>query len=426
LRLYVELCAYSPYLSSILTGNPGMIDSLMDSLVLDKLPNREWLEKTLAELCRAAEDIERIMHSFKNDQQLCVGVRDILGKEDVQSITGALGDIAQVCLAEIASREYAKLVTRFGIPRVGEEGGKRAGRPCEWVILGMGKFGGREMNYHSDLDVIFLYEADGQTAAAPGMPARQSTSNQHFFSELGQRIIKVASQLGAYGRLYEVDARLRPTGKSGTLATTFAELERYFHEGSGQLWERQALCKSRVVFGSSRGERMAKKSVAKAAFGTRWKRQDADEIRRMRKRMESTAAAGDMKRGPGGIVDVEFLVQMMQLRHARSNPKLRQPNTLEALRRFYAEGVLDADDYELFDAGYRLLRTIESRLRLMNSTARDQLPQDPTELTKLAHLLHYPSSEGLLLDYENATRGIRQAFDRLFDEAGAKAAGKEE
>jgi glutamate-ammonia-ligase adenylyltransferase len=426
LRLYVELCAYSPYLSSILTSNPGMIDSLMDSLVLDKLPDRKWLEHTLTELCRAAEDIDLILHSFKNDQQLCVGVRDILGKEDVQAITGALSDIAQVCLAEIARREYAKLVARFGIPRVGEEGGKRAGRPCEWVILGMGKFGGREMNYHSDIDLIFLYEADGETAPAAGMPARQTTTNQHFFSELGQRIIKITGHLGANGRLYEVDARLRPTGKSGTLATTFAELIRYFREGDGQLWERQALCKSRVAFGSPRGSRMAKSAVAKAAFGRRWKKQDAEEIRRMRKRLEGTASSGDLKRGPGGIVDIEFLVQMLQLRHARANPKLRLPNTLEALRAFYAAKILDPDDYEVFDAGYRLLRTIESRLRLMNSTARDQLPQDPTELTKLSHLLHYPSSDGLLMDYENATRQIRQRFDQLFDQASGKAAGSEE
>ncbi|MCC6127558.1 MAG: bifunctional [glutamate--ammonia ligase]-adenylyl-L-tyrosine phosphorylase/[glutamate--ammonia-ligase] adenylyltransferase [Pirellulales bacterium] len=426
LRMYVELCAYSPYLSSILTGNPGMIDSLMDSLVLDKLPDREWLENTLAELCRAAEDIERILHSFKNDQQLCVGVRDILGKEDVQATTGALGDIAEVCLGEIAAREYAKLAARFGIPRAGKEDEKRAGRPCEWVILGMGKFGGREMNYRSDLDLIFLYEADGHTAPPAGMPARQTTTNQHFFSELGQRIIKIASHLGAYGRLYEVDARLRPTGKSGTLATTFAELARYFAEGSGQLWERQALCKSRVVFGSPRGARLAKSAAAKAAFGRRWRRQDAEEIRRMRKRMEDAAAAGDMKRGPGGIVDVEFLVQMLQLRHARTNPQLRQPNTLKALRAFFAAGVLDADDYEIFDAGYRLLRSIEGRLRLMNSTARDQIPQDPTELAKLSHLLHYPSSDGLLMDYENATRQIRQRFDRLFDEASGKTAARED
>ena len=83
------------------------------------------------------------------------------------------------------------------------------------VILALGKFGGREMNYHSDLDIIFLYEADGQTVAEPGSASEQTTTNQHFFSELGQRIIKATSRPSSYGRLYEVDARLRPTGRSG-------------------------------------------------------------------------------------------------------------------------------------------------------------------------------------------------------------------
>ncbi len=418
LRLYVELCAYSPHLSGILTSNPGMIDSLMDSLVLDKLPTRENMRQRLAELCRAAEDIDPILHSFKNDQQLCAGVRDILGKEDIQATTGALSDIAETCLAQIAAREYQRLADRFGQPVMTE--GRRAGRPSEMVVLALGKFGGREMNYHSDLDVIFLYEADGQTRAGAG-PARQSTTNQHFFSELGQRIIKTASRLSSFGRLYEVDARLRPTGKSGTLATTFDEFVRYFSTGGGQLWERQALCKARVVYGSPRAEKNAMAAVAKAAFAHRWRRKDAVAIRQMRRRMEDTTlAAGDLKRGPGGIVDVEFLVQMFQLKHARGNPSLRVPNTLAVLGELYRAGLLSVDDYEVFDVSYRLLRTIESRLRLMNSTARDRLPQEPVELAKLANLLHYPGSEGLLTDYENATRQIRHRFDRIFDAEAAR------
>ena len=423
LTLYVELCAYSPYLSGILTTNPGMIDGLMDSLVLDKLPGRVWLENTLENLCRSAEDIEPILHSFKNDQQLCVGVRDILGKDDVQAITGALSNIAQACLKQIASREYDRLAARFGRPRVAA--GRRAGKPCDWVILGMGKFGGGEMNYHSDLDIVFLYEAEGLTAPEPDESARQSTTNQHFFSELGQRIIKTASQLTSLGRLYEVDARLRPTGKSGALTTTFKEFVRYFLEGGGRLWERQALCKARVVYGSPRAERLAEAAITKAAFGRRWRRKDVAEIRNMRKRLEDTASAGDLKRGAGGIVDVEFFVQMLQLQHGRNNPKLREPNTLAALKGLYLAGMISADDYELFDGGYRLLRTIEGRLRLMNSTARDTLPQDHTELAKLAHLLHYPGAEGLMLDFENAARQIRRRFEEVFEEAGKKAQNAE-
>jgi glutamate-ammonia-ligase adenylyltransferase len=415
LRMYVDLCAYSPYLSSILTSSPGMIDGLMDSLVFDKLPTRELMQQSLAELCHAAEDIDPILHSFKNDQQLCVGVRDILGKEDIQTTTGALSDIAEACLTQITDREYERLVERFGRPTVSE--GRRAGRPCDMVILALGKFGGREMNYHSDLDIIFLYESDGDTVADKSRPGMSNTTNQHFFSELGQRIIKVASQLGSYGRLYEVDARLRPTGKSGALATTFEEFARYFSEGDGQLWERQALCKARVVYGSEHAAKTALSAIAKAAFAHRWRQKDALEVRSMRRRLQDAAMAGDLKRGPGGLVDIEFLVQMLQLKHARGNQDLRVPNTLKALEALYKADLLSADDFELFDAGYRLLRTIESRLRLMNSTARDALPSDPIELHKLASLLHYPSSDGLLTDFDNTTRQIRRRFEKIFDES---------
>ena len=422
LRLYVELCAYSPYLASILTSHPGMLDGLMDSLVLDKLPTAELLRQALADLCRAAEDIDPILHSFKNDQQLRVGVRDLLGKEDVQATTGALADIAQTCLEQIADREYERLVAKFGEPRLGE--GRRSGGVCDFVILALGKFGGREMNYHSDLDIVFLYEAEGQTAQSN--LRHQTTTNQHFFSELGQRIIKATSRLSALGRLYEVDARLRPTGKSGSLAIALGELLRYFAEGDAQLWERQAFTKARVVYGNPRATRRAMAAVERAAYGHRWRRRDADEIRRMRQRLEDTAAVGDLKRGPGGIVDIEFLVQMLQLKHGRSNHRLRTQNTLAALKELYEAAHLSADNYELFYFNYRLLRTIEGRLRLMNSTARDQLPSDPIELRKLAHLAHYQSTDLLLEDFNAATRRIRDRFDQIFDEAGRNVSRSEE
>jgi len=416
LRLYVELCAYSPHLSGILISNPGMLDGLMDSLVLGRLPSLEGLQETLKELCWAAEDIEPILHSFKNDEQLRVGVRDLLGKEDIQATTGALSDIAEVCLAQIAAAEYQKLVAKFGRPQIG--GGPRAGEPCDVAVLALGKFGGREMNYHSDLDIVFLYEADGQTVFDFGQWSARSTSNQHFFSELGQRIIKTASRLSAQGRLYEVDARLRPTGKSGSLAMTMAEFSRYYTEGSGQLWERQALCKARAVYGSPRTRRSAVAAVQRAAFGQRWKRKDAAVIREMRHRLEATVGAGDLKRGPGGIVDIEFLVQMLQLQHARKLPSLRTASTLTALHALAEAGLISADERAFFDSGYRLLRTIESRLRLMNSTARDQLPHDPMELNKLAHLLRYPCADALMSDYEKTTRAIRERFDAAFDATG--------
>jgi glutamate-ammonia-ligase adenylyltransferase len=284
------------------------------------------------------------------------------------------------------------------------------------VILAMGKLGGREINYHSDLDIVFLYEADGHTAPAGRKSER--TSNQHFFSELAGRIIKTTAYPGAYGRLYEIDARLRPTGKSGTLATSMHEFKRYFAEGHGQLWERLALCRARAAIGSPRAIAEVTAAVETAAFDHPRLPEHAEEIRRMRHRLQETADSRDVKRGPGGIVDIEFLVQMLQLKHGRKHPEVRQPNTLRALESLHKAGYLSADEYGFFDHNYRLLRTIEGHLRLTNATARDTLPKDPTELTKLAHLLRYTDPDALLDDFENATQQIRQRFNKMIATAG--------
>jgi glutamate-ammonia-ligase adenylyltransferase len=413
LHLYVQLCASSQYLSGILTSNPGMLDELMDSLLLDKLPTLERLENTLAELCRGAEDVEPALHSFKNAQQLRVGVRDILGKEQVEATTGALSDIAQTCLRRICAIEYEKLAAKFGEPTIQPEEGPAS--RCELIILAMGKFGGRELNYYSDLDLVFLYQADGQTAHARRSKKDNTTTNQHFFGELGQRIIKVANNLGPLGRLYEIDPRLRPTGKSGPLATSLDEFRRYFAEQHGQLWERQALCKARIVYASPEAAEQALAAVNEAAFRPRWRGHDTESIRDMRQRLEETAAPGNLKRGPGGLVDIEFLVQMLQLKHGHKDPSVRGPNTLEALQAIREAGYLSRDDCEFFATSYRFLRTIESRLRLMSTTARDDLPDDAAELATLAGLLGFSGGDTLLAECQHYTAETRRRFLKLFD-----------
>jgi glutamate-ammonia-ligase adenylyltransferase len=279
----------------------------------------------------------------------------------------------------------------------------------------MGKFGGREINYHSDLDMVFLYEADGGTFhLRRSRRSGETTTNQHFFSELGQRIIKTGSQLGPHGRLYEIDPRLRPTGKSGALATSVAEFRRYFEEGDGQLWERQALCKARVVYGTSRAAAMVTNAIIDCAYCKPWERRFAKEIRDMRQKMEAGARPTNLKRGPGGLVDVEFIAQMLQLKHGGKNATVRVPGTIDALGALAKIGVISQDDFEFFSTSYRVLLAIVSRLRLMNTAARHDLPDDQDEQVKLARLLGYPDREKLLRDCENLTRGNRERFNKIF------------
>ena len=411
LDLYVRLCASSPYLAGILTTHPGMIDELLDSLLQDKLPNYETLERILADLCRGAEDIEPILHSFKNSFHLRVGVRDILGKAAIQQTHHALSDIAEVCLNQIAAQEFTRLVEKYGEPQFERSGHVH---PCEFVILAMGKLGGQEPNYHSDLDLIFLYQMDGKTKPVARSRAEAATSNQHFFSELGQRIMKMVNRLGPYGRLYEVDPRLRPTGKSGVLTVELSEFARYFRSGQGQLWERQSLCKARAMFGSELAREETMHLCRRLIIEHQWTAANAKEIYDMRKRMEETASRRNLKRGPGGTVDIEFLVQMLQLKHAAVFADVLQPNTMQAIAQLNQHGALSNDDAKALSESYEFLRSIESRLRLLNTTARHDLPEDPAELEGLAYLLNYAGSEKLVDACNTTTKRNRQMFEKRF------------
>lgn len=419
MKLYVELCSSSPYLSGLLTGNPGMIDELMDGLVLNKVPTRFDLRENLEELCTGAEDLEPILHSFKNAGLLRIGVRDILGKEDVQQIGAALSDLAETCLERIVRSEYERLTEKLGEPTIdgtSENPDPRAGQPCGFVVLALGKLGARELSYRSDLDLVFLYEADGHTKFH--RPRRgEPTTNQHFFGELAQRIVKTTSHLGPYGRLYEVDPRLRPTGKSGPLATSFAEFARYYAEGQGRLWERQSLCRARVIFGEKQTADAAIGVVHRAAFEHPWRPEDAAALRDMRRRLEDGAGEGNVKRAPGAALDVEFLVQMYQLRYAGNDPSLRVPNTAAALIALHQAGRINSQDYEILNADYRYLRSLKNRLRLLSLTARNDLPTDEIELAKLARSLDYEDGEELWNDFRGYTVRNRDRFQQLFDAA---------
>jgi len=211
---------------------------------------------------------------------------------------------------------------------------------------------------------------------------------------------------------------LRPTGKSGSLATSLSELRRYFDEGGCQLWERQALCKARVVCGSLEAQAAAIDAVADCAYRP-WQPSFAAEIRRMRCRLEETCKPTNLKRGPGGLVDVEFIAQMLQLKHGPEHPEVRKSSTLDALAALHNIGAVSRDDLDFFNTSYRVLLAMVSRLRLMNTAARHDLPDDPDEQNKLARLLEYPDRERLLVDCQKLTHGNRERFEQIFAKESA-------
>jgi glutamate-ammonia-ligase adenylyltransferase len=201
------------------------------------------------------------------------------------------------------------------------------------------------------------------------------------------------------------------------------DFARYFAEdGPAAIWERQALVKARVVIGSPAAAARAQRIVDAAAYGREWNAAEVAEIRRMRHRMEEGARATNLKRGPGGVVDIEFVVQMLQLVHGGREPAVRTPETLAGLERLQAAGHLAAGEYTFLEQAYRQLRSIEGHLRLLDAPARHDFPTLQSEQRTLAHLLGYGSPEDLVAEVQSLTSRTRQAFDAVFDRVMASLA----
>ncbi|MEO8268668.1 MAG: hypothetical protein ABI557_03045 [Aureliella sp.] len=432
LKLCVRLCACSPYLTSILTSNPGMFDELMDSLMLECLPTHEELSEELAELCRGAADIGPILQSFKNSMHLRVGMRDLLGKTTIAQTHQALADIADVCLEQVIGYEFHRLVQQLGLPT----------RECpavnqpaaEMVVLAVGKLGGREPNYHSDIDVIFLFDVEGQTRSLVPNRRFEATSNRHFFNQLCQRIIHTITTNAGSGRLFDMDVHWRPLGRNGELAITIDDLQRYFADGGGDVSERQALCKARPIWGSPKIQLEAMRCVHTLLCSKATPSQTSSDCSQqsnemlaaqmLENRLQLQRGSGplNLKRGVGGSLDVEFIVQLLQMIHAHRLPSILVPGTLEASQQLAKENLLDTTIARQLQDDYEFLRKVESGIRLMNMSARHELPSDEFALSRLAYLLRREHADGstpaetLRRDCEQTCERVRAAFLRVFEQ----------
>jgi glutamate-ammonia-ligase adenylyltransferase len=417
LRLYVNLCSWSQFLSEILINNPGMIDELLDTLALNRRATLEERTAELAALRKGAREIEPILSGFKNTCLLQIGVQDILGRRALPETAQDLTDLAEAIIGAIADVTFKQTVSEFGIPTDGS-----TGNPADFVIVGLGKFGGREMSYHSDLDVMLVYDGDGMTSAAPALPTRFTTTNHHFFTELAQRIVATTSRAGPWGRLYSVDFRLRPTGRSGSLVMPLDRFVEYYQRVAA-LWERQALTRARVVYGAPSLRERVRRAIDEAVCQVEWRAALVEEIDEMRHRLEESRAPNDIKRGPGGIMDVEFAAQLLQIKFGKRFPDIRKTNTWEFLDAVKSTHLWPLERVAALQSGYTFMRSVESRLRIVYNVCRDDLPADPRELATLAGRLGYDgtnAAERLEQDLARHRQRIRAAYLACLEDERAR------
>jgi len=413
LRLMVDLCAWSQFLSEILVTNPGMADELLDALVLDQPPSRATLDSEISILLKGAEDQDTILRSFQDKEFLRVGVRDILGKDDSRATSLALTEIAESILVTLADRATALLEARSGTPVLLE--GPRAGQPCRWAIVAMGRLGAREMSYHSDLDLVILYEGPGRYAWEGGSTFGPSADCHQHFTELAQRIIQLASKpAGAVGgRLYAIDMRLRPTGRSGALVVSLPEFARYHGEGGGaQLWERIALTRARVVHGEPLFVEEVRSVLAQVARAP-WPPEGVREAVAMRHRLEASRTDRDLKRGPGGLADIEFIASVLQCQNATALGGCIEPNTMEALNHLERAGLISVVQAAQLREAHAFMDRCLMRMRVTHNRALDELPADPIEVEKLRRRLGPDAPADLVGHLANLRERTRTLFSRL-------------
>ncbi len=415
MRLMVRLCAAAPYLSGILIRHPGMIDELIDSLVINALPSAQRLDAQSIELCRGAKDLSPILLSFKNCAHLTIGVREILGKDPIEATHRALSDTAEACLRRIVEHEQEKLASQFGDPA------DDAGRPAHFVIVALGKLGGREPNYHSDLDVVFLYTADGRTRRRVGGP-RSTMSNRDFFDRLAEQVVATVS---ASGPLYELDSRLRMMGDDQHPSAPLEAFLSRFRHGIAPMWQRMAICKARCFVGPRVIRGRINRELGEIVRQPNWRPAMVAEIRELRLRLQESAAPSNLKRGEGGTLDVEMIAQMLMLRHAGEigtgpqpgsprQPEIpRHTGTTASLQALADAGVIPEPKALTLIGNYRVLRRIEANLRLMDTPERHQFPDGERERRNLAFLMNERDPDMILAQCQNARRSNRRLFDEF-------------
>ncbi|MBF0426306.1 MAG: bifunctional [glutamate--ammonia ligase]-adenylyl-L-tyrosine phosphorylase/[glutamate--ammonia-ligase] adenylyltransferase [Magnetococcales bacterium] len=413
LHLLVPLFGASPFLSRYLNHHPELMDSLITRDFLQKPSDRSRMGQALSEQSARAEDDEeriRILHEFKNTEMLRIGIRDLSDITDLPETMTALSTLADVVLTQVLVDARQALERRYGVPLWTTSTGER--RRAQFVILALGKLGGRELNYASDLDLIFVHDGSGEAQYTDG---ENSLSNPAFFTRLGQRIISVITTLTRSGRLYELDMRLRPSGNSGPLVTALDSFLNYQNK-EAWTWEHQALTRMRVVAGDQELGEQLNTAVRDIVQAARDPAVVGHEVSAMRTRIlrEKGPAKGDLdiKLSLGGVVDIEFLTQYLILSHAHSHPRLYQRSTASALLAAGSVGLLTTEEVERLLASYHLLRLVEGRLRLLHDRPENRIGGDPTLHRRLARLCHLPPDAEILPLLRQHFAGVQEICHR--------------
>ena len=424
LHLLCRIFGDSLALAQTLVRDPMLVYWLGEEKILSKRPSViEW-ELTLQAMLRNVQAVElkfEALRRFRRREMLRIGIRDLLRLADVVQTTEALSDLAGVLIQAAYRIARGDLQQRFGTPM--HRG--RAGRLIEsgFAVIAMGKLGGGELNYSSDVDLIYVYETDDGSAVSK---EGRSISNEEFFEYLARDLTRVLADVTQEGYVFRVDLRLRAEGSVGRLTRSLAGYRQYYRT-RGQGWERLALLKAWPVGGDRRVGRAFLRMVQPFVYVSGPGNSAVEllhEVRGIKETIDRKIAGRgettrNVKLGTGGIREIEFIVQAIQIVYGGQMSGIRQRNTLAALARFRRYRLLSARECGLLVEAYRFLRDVEHKLQMVHDLQTHALPSTSEEIARCAVRVGYSRQDRqpgarLLSDHSRYTSQVHRLFQSLF------------
>jgi glutamate-ammonia-ligase adenylyltransferase len=401
---------------------PLLLPWLCDDGRLSGSPGLADLERDLAREGAANDDAQFMdaLRRFRRRQMVRIAWRDLAGLADVETVLRELTQLADICIAAACRHSTAALAARHGAPRGAD------GSPLELMVLGMGKLGGGELNFSSDIDLVFLFPEHGETVGPRPM------EHEEFFARVGRRLAQLLGSVNADGFVYRVDLRLRPFGESGPSVVSFDAFEDYLQQ-HGRDWERYAYVKARPVFGAAPFAELYRNVLRPFVYRRYLDFGVFESLREMKelisRDVERRELRDNVKLGPGGIREIEFIVQAFQLIRGGGKPALQTRSLLEALPLVAGQKLLGATAVEELSDSYRFLRRVENRLQERNDEQTHDLPKDEIGRARLALAMGAPDWETASAEIERHRRSVSSHFQAMIfapAETGSNAeAGRE-
>ncbi|MBY8201505.1 bifunctional [glutamate--ammonia ligase]-adenylyl-L-tyrosine phosphorylase/[glutamate--ammonia-ligase] adenylyltransferase [Vibrio fluvialis] len=366
---------------------------------------RQHLSALLSE-CQDETSGQRVLRQFRNREMVYIAWRDFLADWSLDESLEHLSQLAEALIFETYQWQYQICCQEWGTPCNAQ------GEAQPMLIIGMGKLGGGELNFSSDIDLIFTYPENGETQGA-----RRSIANAQFFTRLGQRIIKMLDQQTFDGFCYRVDMRLRPFGESGPLVMSYAALEDYYQE-QGRDWERYAMIKARVMGREMYSQYQELRQMLRPFVFRRYIDFSAiQSLRRMKSMITSEVRrrglSNNIKLGAGGIREIEFIAQVFQLIRGGREPSLRHRGLLETLQAIGELDLLSAQEVAELTEAYRFLRRLENLLQALADKQTQTLPDKADDQLRLAVALNFSSWQALLDEVQLQMGRVHAVFANL-------------